>query len=108
MSQSHFKISEENLKNFEALLRQDPSSRAFAPLAEAYRERGNLSQAEKLARSGIRKNPTYPGGLTLLARILIDLDKPFEAVGFLEKSIDLDPQNLLSFQLLGTCKLMLG
>jgi tetratricopeptide (TPR) repeat protein len=103
-----YKISNESLKNYEELMRKDPSSRAFAPLAEAYRERGNLSQAERLARSGIKKNPTYSAGFTLLARVLMDLERPFEAIEILEKAIDLDPQNLLGFQLLGTCRLILG
>jgi predicted regulator of Ras-like GTPase activity (Roadblock/LC7/MglB family) len=50
-------------------LATDPQSLAFADLAEALREQGDLETAERLAVRGLERHPSYGPALTVLARI---------------------------------------
>ena len=51
---------------------EDPRSRVFAPLAEAYRKAGLLDEAIEIARDGVRVHPHFVGGKVALARALFD------------------------------------
>ena len=59
-------------------------------------------QAEIVAANGIRRHPQYVGGYVALGRILMEQSRFAEAGPILQKATDLDPENLLALQLLGT------
>lgn len=61
------------IEKYEKMLEQDPSSRAFAPLAECYRTLGMTKQALNILRSGIKKNPTYIFGYLGIAACYNDV-----------------------------------
>jgi tetratricopeptide (TPR) repeat protein len=90
------------IEDYQRLLQRDPSSKAFAPLAEALRETGDFQQAEIIAANGIRRHPEYVGGYVALGRILMEQSRYNEAGPILERANQLDPQNLLALQLIGT------
>ena len=50
-------------------LAADPGSLAYAALAEALRQQGDLAGAERIARRGIERHPGHAPGLVVLARI---------------------------------------
>ena len=50
-------------------LATDPQSLAFADLAEALRQQGDLETAERLAVRGLERHPTHGPALSVLARI---------------------------------------
>lgn len=50
-----------------------PTSRVFAPLAEAYRKLGMHDEALKVLKDGIRFNPAYPLGYIILSHCYYDL-----------------------------------
>ncbi len=89
------------------MLKRDPGSKVFAPLAEAYREMGEWVRAEQVASDGIRRHPAYASGFVVLGRILSDQDRHREAFPILKKAADLDPENLLALQLLAKALLQL-
>jgi tetratricopeptide (TPR) repeat protein len=93
------------IEDYRRLLQKDPNSKAFAPLAEALREQGEFQQAEIVAANGIRRHPDYVGGYVALGRILMEQARFAEAGPILQKSTDLDPENLLALQLIGTLHL---
>jgi len=57
---------------YEKLLDEDPRSRSFAPLAEAYRQVGLLDKAFDVLKKGLRYNPEYLLGYLTLALCYFD------------------------------------
>ncbi len=57
---------------YEKLLEDDPRSRSFAPLAEAYRQVGLLDKAFDVLKKGLRYNPEYLLGYLTLALCYFD------------------------------------
>ncbi len=86
----------------------DPSSRVFAPLAEAYRKAGLVDEAIEIAREGLRVHPRFTGGRVALARALFDKDLFEEVAQELGPVVQDAPDNLVAQRLLGESCLMLG
>lgn len=57
---------------YEKSLEEDPRSRVFAPLAEAYRKVGLIDNAFKVLKKGLRYNPDYLFGYIALAQCYFD------------------------------------
>lgn len=101
------KISAETLQQYERTLQRDPNSKVFAALADAYREMSRWQEAEILARDGIARHPDYVGGYLVLSRILILTRRAEDAEDYLKKAVELSPENLLAYQLLGQTYVLL-
>lgn len=86
----------------------DPTSRVFAPLAEAYRKAGLPDEAIEICREGLRVHPTFVGGRVALARALFDRKRYEEVVDELKPVIEDVPDNLVGQRLLAESNLMLG
>jgi tetratricopeptide (TPR) repeat protein len=86
----------------------DPSSRVFAPLAEAYRKAGLIDEAVAVAREGIVLHPKFMGGRVALARALFDKKLFQEVVDELSPIVHDIPDNLVVQRLLAESYLMLG
>ena len=95
---SHF---QEYLRRY----REDPTSRLFAPLAEAYRSMGRVDEAITLCENGLKHHPDFHSGRVALARCLMDKNEFEEAKAELEQVIQVSPENLLAQRLLGDCRL---
>ena len=63
--QSHPQIYE-YLKKYQ----EDPTSRVFAPLAEAYRKAGLIDEAIEIAREGFASSSAFHRGASRLWRVL--------------------------------------
>jgi len=87
---------------------EDPSSRVFAPLAEAYRKAGLVTEAIEIAREGLRVHPHFIGGRVALARALFDKKLYSEVVDELSSIVQDVPDNLVAQRLLAESCLMLG
>ncbi len=94
-------IEQENLDYFTQLLKDNPASKAFAPLAEGYRKIGELEKALQIASNGVAIHPKFNSGKVALARILIDLKKYDTAEKILLKVTHNDFENLLAHRSLG-------
>src|ERR1700753_1887856 len=75
---------------------EDPTSRVFAPLAEAYRKSGLLDEAVEIAREGLRVHPNFIGGRVALARALFDKKRFDEVVTELTPIVRDAPDNLVA------------
>lgn len=102
-------------KNFSPLIydylkkyQEDPTSRIFAPLAEAYRKAGLLDEAIEIAREGLRVHPNFVGGRVALARALFEKRQYDEVVNELSIVVREVPDNLVAQRLLAESSLMLG
>ena len=92
------------LKKFQ----DDPTSRVFAPLAEAYRKSGLVDQAIEIAREGLRVHPNFVGGRVALARALFDKKKYTEVLDELLSVVRDVPDNLVAQKLFAESALMVG
>lgn len=84
------------IEKYSEILAQDPDSRVFAILAEAYRKSGNFQEAIKVAREGLEKHPHYMSGRVALARAYFDGDQIEEARQEFEKVVSAAPENLMA------------
>lgn len=75
---------------------RDPDGRAFAPLAEAYRRKGDLEEAGSLLRDGLGRLPEFASGHLVAARVCRDREDRVEARDHLDRVLDLDPENVLA------------
>jgi tetratricopeptide (TPR) repeat protein len=92
------------LKKFQ----DDPTSRVFAPLAEAYRKSGLVDQAIEIAREGLRVHPHFVGGRVALARALFDKKMYPEVLDELLSVVRDVPDNLVAQKLYAESALMVG
>lgn len=91
----------EVIEKYRHLLKKDPRSQVFAPLAEAYRETGQIVLAEKIAREGLKHNPQFAAGHLVLGKIFKDQKKLTEALEAVQKALQFSPENLLAHQIEG-------
>jgi tetratricopeptide (TPR) repeat protein len=87
---------------------EDPTSRIFAPLAEAYRKAGLVDEAIEIAQEGLRVHPNFVGGRVALARALFEKRRYEEVVDGLGAVVREVPDNLVAQRLLAESCLMLG
>src|SRR5271156_5404845 len=87
---------------------EDPTSRVFAPLAEAYRKAGLIEEAIEIAREGLLVHPSFTGGRVALARALFDKKQYQLVIDELNLVVQDAPDNLIAQRLLAESHLMLG
>jgi tetratricopeptide (TPR) repeat protein len=104
MKPSHSPILYEYLKRYQ----EDPTSRVFAPLAEAYRKAGMIEEAIEIAREGLRVHPNFLGGKVALARALFDHEEYCEVLSLMQDVVREAPDNLVAQRLLAESALLLG
>ena len=81
-------------------VQKDPSSIAFAQLAEEYRRAGDYEEAVSVCRAGLAQHPAYLSARVTLGRALMELDRCDEARTELEAVINLAPDNLAAIRAL--------
>jgi len=77
---------------------QDPTSIAFAQLAEELRRDGEAAEAVEICRAGLRLHPDYPSARVTLGRALIALDQLDIAQEELERVLSSTPDNLAAIR----------
>lgn len=100
-------ISADVIEKYQTIMRHNPASQVFAPLADAYLERGLTLQAEELATTGTERHPLFPAGFLVLGKIFLKINKFDEAEVAFKKCVELAPQNILAHQFLGDTYLSL-
>lgn len=100
-------VSADVVEKYQTLMRHNPHSQVFAPLADAYLERGLDLQAEELLMQGTQRHPLFTSGFVILGKAKLKMKKFEEAEVALRKALELSPQNILAHQLLGDTYLAL-
>ena len=79
---------------------KDPTSIAFAQLAEEYRRIGDYLAAVKVCRDGLERHPGYISAQVTLGRALMELGRFNEASTELEEVLQAAPDNLAAIRAL--------
>ncbi len=87
-----------------AALVKDPKSKAFVPLADAYRKAGMLDEAIQVARDGLKYNPNYVSGHFVLGRCYFEKDMLKEAEDEISKVVRINPENADAQRILAKIK----
>ena len=88
----------QDLERLQAAYRAAPSSRRFAPLADAYRESGRVAEALEILERGVAAHPSYVSALVLMAQCQLDLGRNTEAEESFARVVELDPENLAAMK----------
>lgn len=89
------------IEKYQKIMASDPSSKVFAPLAEAYRSMGMKKEAMEVCQDGVKSHPDFAGGRIALARLLLDEGEIEKALTELRRATQLAPENVLAHSLLG-------
>jgi tetratricopeptide (TPR) repeat protein len=76
----------------------DPTSIAFAALAEEYRRVGRFQDAADVCRKGLERHPSYLSARVTLGRALLELNDLDAAQQELEHVLGLAPENLAAIR----------
>ena len=88
------------IERYQEVLEKNPTSRAFAPLAEAHRKAGDDQEAIRICRMGLEHHPNSATALVTLGRALLAIADTEAAKDALEKATQLSPENLHGQRLL--------
>jgi tetratricopeptide (TPR) repeat protein len=86
----------------------NPRSKVFAPLAEAYRKAGLVDEAIEIAREGLLIHPTFIGGKVALGRALFDKKEFSRVIDILGSVVQEAPDNWIAQRLFADSCLMEG
>jgi tetratricopeptide (TPR) repeat protein len=75
------------------IVAKDPSSTAFVPLSEAYRQVGLLDDALEATRLGTKMLPHFSPGFSAMGRILGQMGRIDEAMAAYAKALSIDRQS---------------
>ncbi len=81
---------DERIEKCEKILKENPQSQIFAALADVLRKKGELDQAFRICRQGLRLHPDYGTGRLIMARICFDRKMYDWAEQELEEAIRID------------------
>lgn len=88
------------IRRYEERLAKDPTSLAFAPLAEAYRKAGRTQEAIALCEDGLRRYPHYTTARVILAKAYLDAGNQDGALQELTSVVSRAPDDVQSHRLL--------
>ncbi len=89
------------IRRYEERLARDPTSLAFAPLADAYRKAGRIHDAVRLCREGLARFPQYVTARLILAKALVDGGDPDGALDEVRGILDTSPHEAQAHRLAG-------
>src|SRR5215510_13396232 len=90
----------QRIEDLRRRVQKDPTSIAFAQLAEELRRAGQLNEAVDVCRAGLTIHPSYLSARVTLGRALIDLRRIDEAQTELEQVRRQAPENLAAIRAL--------
>lgn len=83
---------------------KDPTSRIFVQLADAYRKNKMIEEAIDVLKQGLEHHPNYPLAHLIRGKCSFDSRNYNQAKESFEKTISLDPQNVVAYRMLAqTC-----
>jgi tetratricopeptide (TPR) repeat protein len=91
----------DELKNLIERFDKAPNSRLFAPLADAYRKRGEVDKAIELCEKGIEMYPDYVSARVILGKCFYDKGATERAREEFRHVLGVDPDNMVALKYMG-------
>ena len=88
----------QRIEDLRRRVERDPTSIAFAQLAEELRRAGDAAEAVEVCRAGLRLHPDYVSARVTLGRALLALNQLDDAQGELEGVLTSAPENLAALR----------
>jgi tetratricopeptide (TPR) repeat protein len=91
-------------EKFQTLLdrfNRSPESRIFAPLADAYRKKGDVEKAIKICEQGLQRFPDYASARVILGKCYYDNGASERSKTEFERVLELDSENMVALKFLG-------
>lgn len=92
--------TESAIRRHEERLARDPTSLAFAPLADAYRKAGRIREAIALCQDGLGRYPHYFTARLILAKALMAAGSEDQALAELTVLVEQSPDDVQCHRLL--------
>ncbi|MCU0638901.1 MAG: tetratricopeptide repeat protein [Candidatus Krumholzibacteria bacterium] len=92
---------DEDIRQLERKYGENPRSRLFAPLADAYRKSGRIDRAIELCEEGLERFPDYASAHVILGKCFYDKGATERARTEYGRVLDLDPENMVALKNLG-------
>ena len=86
----------DDIEKLKDKVEKDPSSTLFVPLAEKYRQTGQLDEAIEILKKGIERQPGYMSGRVALGKIYLEKDMKTEAKVEFEQVVINIPDNIFA------------
>jgi uncharacterized protein HemY len=98
----------DEIRHYEARLSREPTSQAYAALAEAYRRGGRVDEAIALCREGLGRHPGYGTTRLVLAKALVDAGDIPAARSEIERFLAGEPDHEPALRIAVECALRAG
>lgn len=98
----------DEIRHYEARLAREPTSQAYAALAEAYRRAGRAGEAVVMCRDGLGRYPEYATTRLVLAKALLDSDDVPGARAEMERFLATEPEHEPGLRVAVECALRDG
>ena len=96
------------LSKYEKILKEDPNSLVFAPLAEIYRKSGEYKKAVHICDAGLQLNPNYVSGKVVLANCYYEMGNFEKSKLIISPLVSDNIDNILLQKIWGKINLELG
>jgi predicted Zn-dependent protease len=98
----------DDIRQFEARLAREPTSQAYAALAEAYRRAGRSEEAVALCREGLARHPGYVTTRLVLAKALLEAGDVRTARAEINRFLGGEPEHEPALRIAVECALRDG
>jgi predicted Zn-dependent protease len=98
----------DEIRQFEARLAREPTSQAYAALAEAYRRAGRADEAVALCREGLTRYPEYGTTRLVLAKALLEAGDVQGAAAEIRRFLGGEPDHEPALRIAVQCALRAG
>jgi len=98
----------DEIRQFEARLAREPTSQAYAALAEAYRRSGRADEAVTLCREGLARHPGYVTTRLVLAKALLEVGDVQTARTEIQRFLGGEPDHEPGLRIAVECALRSG
>jgi hypothetical protein len=98
----------DEIRQFEARLAREPTSQAYAALAEAYRRAGRAGEAVTLCREGLARHPSYVTTRLVLAKALLEVGDVQGARAEIQRFLGGEPDHEPGLRIAVECALRSG
>ncbi len=101
-------IRQDEIRQFEARLAREPTSQAYAALAEAYRRAGRAEEAVTRCREGLARHPEYTTTRLVLAKALLETGDTGAARAEIQQFLEGEPDHEPALRIAVQCALRDG